>query len=409
MTLNDGFDRTVSEWLDEQAGRGTPGYLDDILSRTTRSRQRPAWSSLERWLPMQASRRLAPVPRVVWLLVVLGLVVALGVAVLAAGSQRRLPAPFGIARNGALVYGASDGDIHALDPITNASKAIITGPTMDSGPYFSRDGSRFLFLRGRATEGTDRPTLMVANADGSDVRPLTEPLVQFDWIEWSPDGSRVLVSSFSQKTLQILGVDGTTSPQVLDIGLEPKRVAWRPDGRELVFEGVKAGSHGLYAVRLDGTGPRAILPSTPRDTDWMDLALSPDGTKIAYTKWVDGGQIHITDVDTGQDRTLLFDGTTNNLNPSWSPDGKQLVFLRYFGGYYHAAVAPATGGPVVLIGPAMLEGTDGAVAEFSPDGSKVIAFYHADNSTWMLDATGGLGERLPAGIDNGASWQRTAP
>ena len=92
-----------------------------------------------------------------------------------------------------------------------------------------------------------------------------------------------------------------------------------------------------------------------------------------------------------------------------SPDGKQLVFLRYFGGYYHAAVAPATGGPVVLIGPAMLEGTDGAVAEFSPDGSKVIAFYHADNSTWMLDATGGLGERLPAGIDNGASWQRTAP
>jgi hypothetical protein len=48
MTLNDGFERTVSDWLDEQAGHGMPGYLDEALARTTRTRQRPAWSSLER-------------------------------------------------------------------------------------------------------------------------------------------------------------------------------------------------------------------------------------------------------------------------------------------------------------------------------------------------------------------------
>ena len=41
MTLNDGFDRTVSDWLDEQAGHGAPDYLDEILARTTRTRQRP--------------------------------------------------------------------------------------------------------------------------------------------------------------------------------------------------------------------------------------------------------------------------------------------------------------------------------------------------------------------------------
>ena len=52
MTLNDGFERTVSDWLADQAGQGSPAYLDEILSRTTRTRQRPAWSSLERWLPV---------------------------------------------------------------------------------------------------------------------------------------------------------------------------------------------------------------------------------------------------------------------------------------------------------------------------------------------------------------------
>ena len=59
MTLNDGFERTVSDWLDEQAGRGTPGYLDEALARTTRTRQRPAWSSLERWLPVDLTTNLA--------------------------------------------------------------------------------------------------------------------------------------------------------------------------------------------------------------------------------------------------------------------------------------------------------------------------------------------------------------
>ena len=58
MTLNDGFERTVSDWLDEQAGHGMPGYLDETLARTTRTRQRPAWSSLERWLPMDMTTNL---------------------------------------------------------------------------------------------------------------------------------------------------------------------------------------------------------------------------------------------------------------------------------------------------------------------------------------------------------------
>ena len=60
MTLNDGFERTVSDWLDEQAGHGMPGYLDETLARTTRTRQRPAWSSLERWLPVDLTAQTVP-------------------------------------------------------------------------------------------------------------------------------------------------------------------------------------------------------------------------------------------------------------------------------------------------------------------------------------------------------------
>ena len=59
---HDGFERTLSDWLDEQAGRGVPDYLDEVLARTTRTRQRPAWSSLERWLPMDPTAPPRPRP-----------------------------------------------------------------------------------------------------------------------------------------------------------------------------------------------------------------------------------------------------------------------------------------------------------------------------------------------------------
>ena len=114
MNVHDDFDRTVSDWLDEQAGHGMPDYLDEILVRTTRSRQRPWWASLERWLPVQTTLRFAPAPRIAWLLLVLALVAALGVAVLAIGSRHRVPAPpFGLARNGPILYGGTDNDIHS--------------------------------------------------------------------------------------------------------------------------------------------------------------------------------------------------------------------------------------------------------------------------------------------------------
>ncbi len=87
MNPSDAFDRHVSEWLHADAEHRVPEHLDAVLRRTRTERQRPAWSSLERWFPVQTTLRLTPVPRVAWLLVVLGLVLALVAAALWVGSR----------------------------------------------------------------------------------------------------------------------------------------------------------------------------------------------------------------------------------------------------------------------------------------------------------------------------------
>jgi Tol biopolymer transport system component len=417
MTQHDGFDRTLFDWLDEQAGRGTPTYLGDVLTRTTRTRQRPAWSSLERWLPMQTTLRLVPAPRMAWLLVVAALIAAVLVAVLVAGSRMQpLPAPFGPARNGTVVYGGSDGDIHSLNAATGATSVLVAGNSSDSAPLLSPDGTRFLFLRDAvvdpATDGK-AATILVANADGANVTALGGRVTNIQDAAWSHDGSMVIVSSDlnGSPTLQLFSVGGTTQPLVIDTGgMTTVFLAFRPGDREMTFLGGKDGVNGLYAVGVDGRGLRTIVP---RDVE--SAVLSPDGTKIAYTLW-DGsnGTVHVADVATGGDTIPAFDppsggGVIDEIN-GWSPDGSRLLFDRFRGSSsFHLAVAPSGGGHVVEIGPGVPT-TVTDYAQFSPDGTSILAYYGIDKSTWLLDQTGlTADQRFSSTIAERSSWQRLAP
>ena len=120
----------------DRAAPRTPDYLDDLLRQTARTRQRPAWTFPERWLPMVAIRPVRPPSprfpvRIVgdsspscsspwsW------------ARARVAGSQPHLPAPFGLARNGRVAY-AAGGDIYTADPRPGAAKAVVTGP--EPGP-----------------------------------------------------------------------------------------------------------------------------------------------------------------------------------------------------------------------------------------------------------------------------------
>src|SRR5262245_35841409 len=233
MTLNDGFDRTIAGWLDEQVGRGAPAYLDEVLAQTVRVRQRPWWSSFERWLPMETTLRFAPVPRMAWLVVVLALVLAVtGLAILI-GSQTPPVNPFGPAGNGLMAFGTGS-DIYGLDPRTGIAAPLITGPADDDAPLFSRDGSVFVFARSTA-EARGSSQLILAKPDGSIVRTLTGnlPDSSIDWvdtIDWSPDGSRLAYIDGSRNAFLIIDVDGGPAT-ALDLGMAAEDVRWRPNGQ----------------------------------------------------------------------------------------------------------------------------------------------------------------------------------
>jgi Tol biopolymer transport system component len=427
MTVND---RQIFEFLDGQAGHRVPDYLDDILTQTRRTRQRPAWTSIERWLPVDISASRAGLARPLQLRPILVfLVIALLVAALVAVSvatRKHLPPPFGLAGNG-LLYSSGNGDIVVVDPVTLTRRTVIGGDSFDFGPGFSRDGTKLTFLRG-APAGCGKPDcglmLMIATADGSGVRALTPGLLALDWADWSPDSKQIALD-FSTRSeqghhLAIVNADGSGGMTTLELGRPVHELSWLPPtGAEIVFRGEKiAGGDpppGIFAVRPDGTGLRELTTRPAHsDNDFQSVAVSPDGNFIAYRDDGDPGgfQQHFLDLRTGTDRILP--GPKGQYGAVFSPDGSKVAFLRDVADdKVQLVVAPLDGSSEgIELGPAAPFGNDGPTINnysWSPDGTAVLANYDAEKVARLLPIDGSA----PIDLDHGdlalPAYQRVAP
>ena len=264
MTRFDRVEPRLSELLTDLAAPSLPDYTDHVLARTAGLRQRPRWTLLERWLPMGVlAQRSVYIPRVPWRAVI---VTALLLVVLAAtlawfGSQRRAAPPFGLARNGLIMY-AVDGDLVTWNPDTQTTTTILSGATDDITGMFSRDGTKLAFLRRERPPNPPEPELLsiqVANADGSNPVDLTGPILAPDQWDWSPAGDLIAVQSLidGHRALQVVSTDGSGRPRVLDTGMDVTFVSWMPpSGEEIVFRGVAETADGLrsgiFAISPDG-------------------------------------------------------------------------------------------------------------------------------------------------------------
>lgn len=426
MSALDRFDRDFAEALADLAEPRTPDYLDDVIERAVSRRQRPAWTFPERWFPMGVlARRPALAPALPWrtigLLIVMALLLAALFAIgLGALLQRTAP-PYGVAENGLVVYSA-DGDIYARDVSTGDVRLIIGGPDIDVGPWFSRDGSRFSFVRVTGQE-PETIALMVAEADGSNVRTVLAPEVvgERHWFEWSPSGDMLVIVNSAEGVppLSVINVDGEPERRAIDVPFEVHEVDWRPGSDELVFIGREPEAHrnarGFYAVGIDGTGLRELVPPADSGTHHGPFSLSHDGRFLAYTSSNSGGQVHsyILDLDSGEIRSL--GGYFNQAWATFSPDGERLALVAYEGNGSSAwAVIGSSAGngtDAVQIGPEVrnLPNTPGLRIQFSPDGTKLLIVHAAGQEAWLADVATGEYHSVFLGEEEWVSWQRRGP
>ncbi len=414
MTTFDRIERRLPELIDDLASATVPDYFDDMLQRTTRSRQRPSWSSLERWLPMGVIARPVPLRPMPWrTIAIVALLALLAAATLIfAGTRLRIPPPFGLARNGALVIGTAVGDIVTVDPATGTTTPLITGPAIDSGPFFSNDGRRLLFDRRLA--GSASSTVFVANADGSGVRPAFPAGPEITSIGWSPTSDRAVLTETVNGKGTVATVDLATGVRTtVPLDLDVQAATWRPNHDQIVVTAKDGDNVAFWVVDSDGARPRRIPVSKYAINE---PTLSPDGTRLVYATWepVVEGRIRAVDIDAGGDHAMTTEQIDHYVwqNPAFSPDGTQILVYRFIQGTVQSQVAVlrADGaGPAIVMGPAT--GNPPANPFFSPDGTQILAEYPALKTFWIFDANGQNGHKASFATisGGGATWQRLAP
>src|SRR5262245_10634818 len=79
----------------------------------------------------------------------------------------------------------------------------------------------------------------------------------------------------------------------------------------------------IYVARADGTGLRKLRGGRSLDSD---PTWSPDGKEIAFVRTPEHGRSGIYVMNVDGSRMRYLGGTQDALDPSWSPDGKTIAF-----------------------------------------------------------------------------------
>jgi len=423
----------LPDLLTEIAAPRTPDYVDDVLGVTAATRQRPRWTFPERWLPMGliATERVPVRPSIPWravagvALLILALIAA---AVLAAGGRRTLPAPFGVARNGAILLG--DGDIRVRSAIDGSTRLLVGGPADDFAANFTRDGTRLIWLRrvsGTPGGADERLAFFVAAPDGSNARQASDGLIAPNMWDISADGSSIVVDAGDPSVGQqlfLVDLVGTAGTRLLDVH-DPAMTMWwpnflGPNGAEIVFQGrtsTPAGlRYGVFAVHLDGSSLRPLTPTDGLiDGTYQQPTGSPDGRFVTYTRWDPVSQldaVRIIDLQTPGDRALNPAATRNEAFASFSPDSRSVLFTVYDGTWHSIWTEPLDGSlPARQIGPRYRSVDEKyLMGRFSPDGRSILIIDEGSQEARLVDAeVGGDGRIIEWTPSDIYAWQRLAP
>jgi tol-pal system beta propeller repeat protein TolB len=279
-------------------------------------------------------------------------------------------------------------------------RQITDGAETVAFPYWSPDGTRVAYLCCTGGEAS----VWVMDADGSNPLQLTE--APSGEPAWSPDGTQLAYVSYQDESIWVVSADGSGRQSLEQQGGGP---AWSPDGQRIAFFSRRDfpgqdQRNELYLAEADGTG---VVRLTNDEVEDILPVWSPDGSRLAWIRSVDRiPHVFVMEAD-GTDMQQLTGGPDPDDAAQWSPDGSRILFVRYLDGADPLmlgqgnaeifTVVPDVGVEVNLT---QNDGWDGYPA-WSPDGSQ-IAFGRNEGAQFnlmVMNADGSGVRELPGAPD----------
>ncbi|SEV89320.1 TolB protein [Cognatiyoonia koreensis] len=266
--------------------------------------------------------------------------------------------------------------------VADAAYSRITG----EGGYFD---SRVVFVSEAGPKDNRQKRLAIMDYDGANVQFLTDSSAIVLAPRFSPNGDRVLYTSFESGFPRINSID-VSSVGKQQLATAEGEMAFSPrfsrDGQRVIYSLADGGNTDLYMTDLS-TGQHTRLTSAPS----IETApsFSPDGTEIVFESDRSGTQqLYIMSASGGEPRRISF-GDGRYGSPVWSPRGDQIAFTNQGGGVFHIGVMRTDGSEERLLTTSQLDESP----SWSPNG-RVIMFSRetlgVDGTTalWSVDIAG---------------------
>ena len=235
-----------------------------------------------------------------------------------------------------------NAEIYIMNPDGSEQVNLTQHPAEDYNPAWSPNGKQIVFSSDRTDDVFD---LYLMNPDGKNVQKVFKDNEYRRYPAWSPDGKHIAYAQADKRnavfawgarfaptaehTLYIATPNGT-SIEKLTKGFDP---TWSPDGSQLIFvvTGLKHTPLGLFDLQT-----RTQKALRPEKLPWtVSPRWSPQGDKIAFGK-LSGARFNGRGGLAFRESTLYIansDGTALQqvadgiaLDPTWSPQGHQLIY-----------------------------------------------------------------------------------
>ena len=258
--------------------------------------------------------------------------------------------------------GTTDGWRRMGHKVADAVYSRITG----EGGYFD---SRVVFVSESGPKDNRLKRLAIMDYDGANVQFLTDSSSIVLAPRFSPNGDRVLYTSFESgfPRINVLNVANVGRQQLTtaqgEMAFSPR---FSRDGRSVIYSLSNGGNTDIYRTEF-GSGQHVRLTSAPS----IETApsLSPDGSQIVFESDRSGTQqLYIMSANGGEARRISF-GEGRYGTPVWSPRGDLVAFTKQNAGRFHIGVMRTDGSEERLLTSSFLD--EGPT--WSPNG-RVIMF-----------------------------------
>ena len=254
-------------------------------------------------------------------------------------------APLG---DGLQFVGTRDGWRRMAHKVADAVYGRITG----EGAYFD---SRVVFVSETGPKANRLKRLAIMDYDGANVQFLTSSDSIVLAPRFSPDGSRIIYTSYETGFPQVTVLD-VASLQRRPVGEAGQNMSFAPrfspDGRRVVYSAEVSGNTDLYALDLT-TGATTRLTTAPS----IETApsFSPDASQIVFESDRSGApQLYVMPAGGGEGTRISY-GEGRYGTPVWSPRGDLIAFTKQNAGRFHIGVMRTDGSRERLLTGAFLD------------------------------------------------------